>query len=265
MASPNIWHNGLTGSSADPVIASGCSYLSGSVIWLDSVNGADANAGTERELPKKTFAAAYAVAAAGSVIVIEAGSAFSWGVAQALALSDLTVLGLGSGVTSPRFTCTAAVDLFQVGAAGVKFQNLYFSASTAAATSRVNVAVAGAEFEARDCYFECGASDTGAAILVSGAAGSGRVDGCTFIATAARPAIGLSIAAAADDWKVVNTVFDGGSFGWTDYAFKVSAAATGIRAEHVTMVNHSDLGFTVAGTSYKLFDVNCTGRVVIAA
>lgn len=264
MASPNSWPNGLAGSGFGLATVKG-NYFSGSVYWVDTVSGANANAGTERELPKQTLLSAYTAAAAGDIIVIEAGSAESLTVSQALAKADLTIIGLGSGVTRPRYTAAGVIDMFSITAAGVRIYNLYCPASTAVATSRIKTAAA--ETEINNCYFECGASDTAVAVSVAASGNNCRLINNTWAVTASRPAIGLSVSGAVTDLYVKNASFDGGSYGWTDYAFKISAAATRTIVDTLTLSNRSDFGITITGTSYKIFgvDLSGSGRVVIAA
>lgn len=263
MASPTIYPNGL--NLAGTVFAdgpatlqlSGATYLSGSVQWLDTIGGNNANAGTLPELPVATLAQAVTNSAANGVIIIGAGSAESLSGSQALSLANLSIFGCGTGSSRPRYTCTGAVVMFNVSGNGTWIENIYFPASTAAATSRIDL---GAPYcMVKDCYFECGANDTNRAVRIP-AAGSGvRVDSCSFVVTASRPAIGLEISGASANMFVEGCTFDGGSYGWSDYAFKVSAAATGIRERGNTFINRSDLGHTVTATTYQIYGNNAGG------
>lgn len=262
MASPYNYPNGIDGTGPTIADLTGV-YLSGQLIYLDTVLGNNANTGYEPELPVATLAQAYTNAAAGDVIVIAAGSAESLSGVQTLGKAGVRVVGLGTGSTRPRYTCTGAVVMFDVTAAGVKIENLYFPASTAAATARISTAAA--QTEIKDCYFECGASDTNRAVRVAASGNNARVEGCSFVTVASRPAIGLEVSGAVTDTALKNLTFDGGSFGWTDYALKISAAATRIELNTVALNNRSDFGITVTATSYQLFGLTGSGRVVITA
>lgn len=264
MASPVSWPNGLAGTGPSLATVLG-DYFSGAVYWLDTNLGNNSNAGTERELPVKTLAQAYTNASAGDIIVIEAGSYESISSSQTLGKAGLMIIGLGTGASRPRYTASGTVDMFSITAAATKIFNLYFPASTAVATSRVTTAAA--ETEVNGCYFECGASDTVASMVVASGGNGCRVINSPFVTTAARPAIGLSVTGAVTDLYVENGVFDGGSYGWTDYAMKVSAAATRMFVNGITLNNRADLGVTITGTSYKIFGVapSGSGRVVITA
>lgn len=259
MASPNIFQAGL--NLAGTVFANGpttlqldgATYLSGLVQWLDTINGNDANAGSLPELPVKTLAQAVTNSAANGVIVIGAGSSESLSSSQALSVAGLSIFGCGTGSSRPRYTCTGTVDMWSVGATGVWIEGIYFPASTAVATSRIKAN--NDSLTVKDCYFECGANDTTRALSFSG--GNACVaDGCSFVVTASRPAIGLQVVNSITDATIVDCVFDGGSYGWTDYALKVANGATRVRIINPTMTNHSRIGFTVTGSSYQLFGVD---------
>jgi hypothetical protein len=262
MASPNIYSSGL--NLAGTVFANGpttlqfdgATYLSGAVQWLDTIGGLDTNAGSLPELPVKTLAQAVTNSAANGVIVIGAGSSESLGSSQALSLAGLSVFGCGTGSSRPRYTCTGTVDMWSVGAAGVWIENIYFPASTAVATSRIKAN--NDSLVVKDCYFECGANDTNRALSFSGG-NSCRADGCSFVVTASRPAVGLEVINSVTDTTIVDCVFDGGSYGWTSYALKVSNSATRVRIINPTMTNRSDIGFTITGSSYQLYGVETGG------
>lgn len=264
MASPNSYPNGLAGTG--PSLATYTNdYFSGVVYWLDTVNGNDSNAGTDRELPVKTLAQAYTNASAGDTIVIEAGSSESLSGSQTLGKAFLSVIGLGTGSSRPRYTAAGTIDMFSITGAATRIHNLYFPASTAVATSRIKTAAA--ETEIDSCYFECGASDTACAVLVATGGNSCRIVDASCVVTASRPAVGVSVTGAVTDLRIKGLTLDGGSYGWTDYALKVSAAATRMFITNVTLNNRSDIGVTATATSYKIFGVNAsgTGRVVITA
>lgn len=269
MASPLILGGGLnlTGTvfSGGPSLAQlAPSYFSGAIQWLDTINGSNANAGTEPELPVKTLAQAHTNSAANGLIIIGAGSQETLAGSQAFNLAGIHVIGCGSGSTRPRYTCSGTVDMFAASVAGVRFRNIYFPASTAAATSRVNFTAASGEL--RDCYFECGASDTGTAAIVGANAHNTRVRGTTFLSTASRPASGLLISGDDTDCRVEDTIFDGGTYGWTTAAFKVTGAALRLGIENVALLRRSDYS-SVTGDTYQIFGLtnDGTNRLSIAA
>lgn len=262
MASPNTYAGGLnlTGTVFDggpTAFELGPANLSGLVQFLDTISGNDASSGSIAELPVATLSQAVTNSAANGVIVIGAGSALSISSSQVINLAGLSVWGCGAGSTRPRLTCTGTVDMLSLTAAGIRIRNLYFPQSTAAATSRI--AFTSTNGEVRDCYFECGASDTNRAVRIHTGANSCRVFDSSFVVTASRPAIGLEISAAVTDTTLERLVFDGGSYGWSDYALKVSAAATRVCGEDISMLRRSRYGHTVTATSYQLFGVTEDG------
>lgn len=273
MASPNIYQGGLLKSGT--VFASGPAtltgglptYFSGAIQWLCSAatGASDANAGNLPELPVATLAQAVTNSAANGIIVIGAGHTESLSGSQSLALANLSIFGCGTGSSRPRFTCTGAVDMLAVSAAGVWIEGLYFPASTVAPTDRIGLAAA--DCTVKDCYFECGASDTNRAVRVHTGANHATIDGCSFVTTASRPASGVAVTAAVTDPVIKDCVFDGGSYGWSTYALIVSAAATRIRILGGTFTNHSDIGVTVTATSYEIFgvDMDGTSNVLLTA
>lgn len=269
MASPNTYPGGL--NLAGTVFSDGPAtlqlggrvYLSGLVQWVDTISGSNANAGNKPELPVATLAQAITNSAANGVIVVGAGSAETLSGSQTLgANTGLSIFGCGTGSSRPRYTCSGAVAMLNLQAAGAWVEGFYFPASTAAATSRITVGADQATI--KDCYFECGASDTNRAVLVTGIC---RIEGCSFVVTASRPAIGIEVSVATSDVNVVDCVFDGGSYGWSDYSFKVSGAATRVRSFGNTFSNQSDYGHTITGTSYQAYglEIGGTGNVQLTA
>ncbi len=262
MASPRIYPNGL--NLAGTVFQDGPAtlqldggvYFSGEPQWVSSTTGNNANAGDLPELPVASIAQAVTNSAANGIIIIGANHVEALSGSQTLALQNLSIFGCGLGSSRPRFTCTGAVDMFAVGAAGVWIEGLYFPASTDVATDRIGLAAA--DCTVKDCYFECGASDTNRALRVHTGANHSTVDGCSFVTTALRPARGIEVSAAVSDPTILNCTFDGGSYGWSTYALHVSAAATRIRIINPVLSNRSDIGI-VAGASYELFGVQVGG------
>jgi hypothetical protein len=276
MASPNIYPAGL--NLAGTVFAGGPSvaqlypsYISGLVQWVDTISGNNSNAGSEPELPVATLAQAFTNSAANGMIVIGAGSHETVTSQITSSLAGVTVWGCGSGSSRPRYTSnTSGSPMISVSGAGLRFRNLYFPASASVDGARLTFT--GINCKVRDCYLEFGASDTtaGGAGIAVGAGSSGlSVEGTYFVVTASRPSVAFSSAAASiTDVALRDCVFDGGSYGWTDYAFKVlTNAVSRLYLENVSFLHRSDLGISITGCTYQMFGVtnDGTSRVVIAA
>lgn len=272
MASPNDYPNGL--NLAGTVFANGPAtlqlggrvYLSGLVQWVDTIDGDNANAGNKPELPVATLAQAVTNSAANGVIVIGAGSSESLGAAQTLNLAGLSIFGCGTGSSRPRYTVTGGtIELFDVTGAGTWIEGIYFPASTGTATARIDLGAINCTV--RDCYFECGPSDATYSLNMNTGSSGSRVSGCSFVSVAERPAIGLSVSGIITDAVIEDCTFDGGSYGWSDYALKVTAAATRVRALNNTFTNLSDYAHSVTATTYQIYglEVGGTGNVLLTA
>lgn len=263
MASPNLYANGAGGITGDtlatrkPVWKTNAGYF----WYVLSTTGVDAASprGRERERPLATLAQAVTNASAGDTIVALENHAESLAVSQSLAKAGLQIVGEGSGSTRPRFTCTFAIRMFDISAVGVQIRNLYFPASTAAATSRIRSSSTSTRIQ--DCYFECGASDTNRALEFTTGAGAATVRGTSFVSTAtsvtAQPAIGLEVVNAMSDLWLEDVTFDGGTAGWSDYAFKGTAALTRVFADNVHQLNNADV-FMATGTTIGTWVVGST-------
>lgn len=265
MASPNAYPNAFATGGADIASLVG-NWLSGSVLWVDSATGNDANAGTEPELPKATWVNAYAAASAGDLILCASGHSEVVSVAQTLALAGVTTIGLGVGSQRARFTSAVAGVMATVTGAYTRFYSCMFPASTAATTARFafSTGEAGTLF---GCYFEMGANDTVNGITI--ADNDITIESCDLVVTASRPARGIQITGAVTGTRIKDVLLDGGSFGWSSRAFDVTASATRINCENVRLANRSDFYISNTGTSYQLMGVrpidNSGSRIVLAS
>lgn len=255
MASIRSYKNGAGGSTGADLAVLSPTYQSGTYWYVgnQTSGNSDSNAGTERLAPLATTAQAVTNAAAGDTIVFLQNHAEAISSAVTLSKAGLCLVGEGTGAALPRFTCSGAVAMFDVTAAGIIFDSLYFPASTAAATARIRTASSGTVL--KNLQFDCGASDTNRAVSLVTGAGNVRITGTRFTAVAATPAVGLEIVNAVSDVTLDSVTFDGGSFRWTDYALKGSAAVTRLRATRIYQLSGSHI----------LLPTGTTGSVQIAA
>ena len=259
MSAPINFSNGYGGTlgaemaTRSPILATGA-------CWYVSSSGSDAYAGTDRTKPFATLATAYTAASAGDTIILLAGHTQTITVAVTLAKTGLRIRGEGSGTNRPTLSCGAAIAMLDITAAGVWIENIYFPASSAAPTARIRTAAAASRI--RNCYLECGASDTAASIKLVTGAGTCRIEDTTLVSVAtdvtAQPAIGIEIANAASDVDLKSVVFDGGTTGWSDFALKGTAAITRLYGVDVSFLNDSDYSFAT-GTSGELHISNRSG------
>lgn len=222
--------------------ASGLIYFVGNAV----TGASDANSGLDRGKPLLTTPQAYTNASAGDVVVYLEDHVETIGVAVTLAKAGLSLVGEGSGDSVPRLTCSGAVAMFDITAAGVLLDNILFPASTAAATARVRVGAAGAILNA--LQFECGASDTNRALSFVTGASDARLTSSTFTSVAATPAVGIEIVNALAGLTMDQITFDGGAFEWSASAFKGTAAVTRLRATNMFLFAGSDVTLATGTT-----------------
>lgn len=256
MASPNIYPNGIGGSTGASLATAAPFYGSGDVWYVSSVTGVDASgtAGKDRVKPLATLAQAYTNAAAGDTIVCLENHAETLTSAQTLGKAGLVLLGEGAGSSRPRFTRNADINMFDVTAAGVVCWNIYFPASTTTSTkSRFRTAAVMTEL--RSCYFECGASDTGPAAESVTGASQFFIRDTSFVSTAtavaSQPHSALKVTNALTDLELDTVTFDGGSTGWSNqFALNGAAAVTRLRGLSVDLLHDSDISLVTGTTGF---------------
>lgn len=256
MASPSIYPNGIGGTTGATLATVSPLYASGQVWYVSATTGVDgaSPAGLDRIKPLATLAQAHTNAAAGDFIVCLSGHTQTLTAAQTFDKADIKVLGEGSGSNRPKFTRNGDVNMFDVTAAGVQFHNIYFPASTSAST-KSRLRTAAVSTKVRDCYFECGASDTGpAAETITGASQAVFRD-TTFISTAtlltAQPHSALKVTNAITDLEIDACAFSGGTTGWSNqHAVNIAGAVTRLCAINVDLLLDSDVTIVTGSTGY---------------
>ena len=265
MAAPYIYTSS-GGSVGGDLVTRAPLYLSGRQWYCHYGTGEDAagTRGLERNRPLKTVAQAVTNGAAGDLITFLSGHEETLTAAQTLGKARMRLQSEGEGSTRAKFTCGGTVAMFDITAAGVELDNLYFPASTAVATARVRIATPWTKV--RNCYFECGPSDTAAALRYVTGAGSARVNNCEFvssaIAVASQPSIGIEVVNALTDMELEAVIFNGGTYGWSDFAFKGTAAITGLSAIDISLLGDSDF-YLATGSSYVFHPENYSGSARI--
>lgn len=256
MATRN-YENGIVGSTEGGYADFAADiFVTGSVFWVNSVGGSDANGGTNRNAPKATLAGAISAATAnlGDVIFLESGHTETLGSSLALSKAGIIVVGLGSGSTKPAFTVNANVDGIDFTAARNFVYNLRLPVSTSANTSRMNVGAAGCGIF--DCDFLCGANDL-ETITIPDAGDDVEINGCTFTISAdgADSAIRPESATLVG-LKIFGCSFDGGSFDFDDAAVYSTVAHTEYRYRNNILLNKASILHTAAAKGI------CSGTVM---
>ncbi len=154
------------------------------IYYVDSGNGADGNDGRDPGFPMATIDAAInrCTASQGDVILVQPGHAETLTAQISLDVIGVSIIGLGEGTLRPQLTINAVIDGIDIGAANCRVENIGFAASTAGATSQINVDAANATI--KGVHFEIGASDILGTITVTASGELPTVEECTVVVTA---------------------------------------------------------------------------------
>jgi len=272
VASPNIYSTGIGGSTGSALVTASPLFASGSIWYVSSSTGSDAASprGKERIRPLATLSQAHTNATAGDIIVCLSGHSETLTSGITFNKAGITVIGEGTGSSRPKFTRNFDGVMFDVTAAGVTFESVYFVASGTASTS-ARLRTAGARGVVSTCYFEHGTNDTGPGLeLITGADEFG-IDNTTFISTStsvsSQPESALKVTNAVSDLHMSTVTFDGGSSGWSNpYALNGAGAITRIKALNVDLLKDSDVTFATGTTGYFVTrEKSGSARIVWAA
>lgn len=258
MASIRSYKNGAGGSSGadlavlEPTLQSGNYFYVGNAV----AGASDANAGTERAKPLLTTAQALANAVANDTVVWLANHNEVISTTVVLSKGGMRWVGEGTGSSVPRLTCGGTIAMLDLTAPGQLIDNVYFPASTAVPTARIRVGSTAIRLNA--LQFDCGVSDTTRALSYITGAGTLRLTSSRFVSVAATPAVGLEVINAIADLTMDNVTFEGGSFQWSDYAFKGSAAIARLEVTRLYQLNGSHV-LLPTGTTGTVIPVGVTG------
>jgi hypothetical protein len=260
------WTNGLSSSTGPAYVGYKPAWVSGSVFWVHS-SGSNSNSGLLEEKPKATLAGALDACGTNTAdtIIIKSGHTETVTAEQSFTnRAGLTIVGLGTGENRPRFTVGGAVDFLAIEVTNVRIENIFFPASTAAATARIKVSAAGCVI--KDCYFQCGTQDTSDTVFLVTGADYCRVEGCTFISTGTttnQPARAVFSNDALLGVVVEDCIFDGGSAGWSDHAMlHVGGEAEPLqyfRLLNNTFTGYADMAITTTGGKGTIAGVTQSG------
>ncbi len=268
--------NGFGELTGDSLVTTKPWYTSGTVYYVSSVLGDDANAGTERLQPKKTIGSAESGALSGDIIVL--ASDYDETLTSALELNGgLTIVAAGSDSGQP--TAKLSIDSSSSPAININGANcaviglLFPTNIQPNPAARIDIGsaeFASANFVLRGCRFESTTTDTGAAVDLS-SGDRATIDGCQFVVTGTtgtRPGSGFEITDTSMDGLIIrDTSFDGGTLGYEDGIALKGAASTMsfARFENVSLLNGADATIE-AGSGGRMNFVNTTGsgRVIFS-
>lgn len=240
-------------SGADTFILGGV-VITGAVHWVDSVNGNDANSGTEA-LPLATLAQAIANATAnnGDIIVIKSGHTETLLASVTINKAGLRIFGIGNGTAAPSFIVGAAIDGLNITADDVEINNLYFPAGTTTPnSSRINVDAD--RVIIKNCRFNCGVNDANTITLTANATNFlGRSISMTV--TADGPDAGILVEAAVSGFHLEVCSFNGATPNWDNAAVYSTAALVNYRLESVTLTGAAGIAFTSGSAKGQMGDL----------
>jgi hypothetical protein len=245
----NLYPNGGGGVTGDEVAVNKPVIVgtTGHIWYVSSLTGSDAVSpkGREREKPLATFNQAFTNSVAGDVVIFLENHAET--IAAAIAVNKaLTIVSEGSGSTRAKLTCAVAGNaMLTLSQTGTSLNNIYFPASTAVPTARVSITAAGVVSD--NCYFECGASDTGTTVLY-GAVSSCQLTNAYFLATGNQPGTAVSAPSAMSGFFFENCTLDGGSFGFSGFAFTAAGVLTAVYANEIHQLNNADVSLAATWT-----------------
>lgn len=245
----NLYPNGGGGTTGDEVAVNKPVILgtTGHIWYVSSLTGFDAVSprGREREKPLATFSQAFTNAAAGDVIIFLENHAET--IAANIAVNKaLTIVSEGTGSSRAKLTCNVfGAAMLTLSAVGTSLNNIYFPASLVAPTARVSVTANGVVSD--NCYFECGAADT-SSTYTFGAVNSCQLTNAYFLATASQPAAAVTMPSATSGMFIENVTLDGGSFGFSSFAFLAAGVCTAIYANEIHQLNNADVSLAATWT-----------------
>lgn len=224
----------------------------GSVFWVDSVTGNDANAGTNRNSPKGTIASANTAATANNGDMIICLSTHAESIASSVALkAGVRLFGMGTGSNKTSVTISGNVDAFNMSNARAEIHNVRFPAGSAAHTAAVNFAANGCRVTNCDFLLSTYDLDT---ITVPAAGLDCEINGCTFTITGDGPDRAISVeSASALGLKVIGCTFDGGDYDFDDAAVYSAVAHTEFLYRDNVLTNKASIIHTAAAKG------QCTG------
>lgn len=164
----------------------------------------------------------------------------------AVDVAGVTILGVGVGQKRPKVLFTTAVGAsFDVSAAGVRVENLYFECGIDDQTAMVNVTAADVTFSRCEFNISPSSSYDGEIGLLASAAGDRlTVEGCVFTQTG-NTAVAAAISFGAADGTVIrNNIIQG--YHGTAGSIINSAAAVNLTIDGNVIVNRSADGNNTA-------------------
>lgn len=242
MSNLRIWGNGLGPATGERLVIEKPLLLTDIALFVDFASGNDANAGNY-QAPFKTLAAAVTASADEGTIVLLPTHDETIASPIAIAKADLTIVGSGLSGGIPtsvlRNGCGGASAMLTFSLAANQVIGVRFGEATVASTGRT-VAVSGARFKMRGCYFEQGNLDRGYGIATTSAVAGFTVEETQFVSTATllatRPIAAISTLNATTFISFDGVTVDGGTVGYSAGGITIGSGAVPLRAERMSLL-----------------------------
>jgi len=257
--SVQFYPNGIGGTApGDSLDLARPLQTTGNVWYVSSLIGTDAggSAGQNREKPLATVAQAITNASDEDIIVFLAGHTQTLTATQVVA-KTITFIGEGTTAGKPAVSFTlnlgGGTNLFNATARGVEFRNIYFPPNAQNNTgSRIGFTNTAPDGLIRGCYFECGATDLGPAVILSG--DRPRIESSIFISvatsTALQPFAAVYSNATIDGVTLKDVVVNAGVVGFSNFSAIdfASGTLTRLRIEGLNLLLGADAKLGAAAT-----------------
>lgn len=249
----NLLIDGIGGSVGDRLVTERPLYMSGNVWYVNFATGTDAAspAGKERLKPLKTLSQANTNASDGDTIVFLSGHAEVLSGAITLT-KELILVGEGNVSGVPQCTFqnnSAASSSLILSGNNIHLRNLRFLPNQQGNTGPV-VQLEQTGGTLIGCRLESGDNNTGPVVRCR--ANFCRFENCTFVnvAVATAPATALTDATSASYMTIRDTVFDGGTIGYTNglAADLSTVAQPSVRFEGITLMRGADMALHASTT-----------------
>lgn len=254
--------NGIGQSAGDSLATVSPLEVNGNVWYVNANHSyaldAASPAGRSELRPLQTLSQAQASASNGDIIVLMDGHTETYtGVFTITKNVCIVGGGSSSGVPTVTFTNNSAAGvMFSFTGSGLQeLRNVKIAVNAQTnAQARLSNANTGV-LRLAGCYFQCGATDTGPALLNTTNGVNIHLKNCTFVSTAtnagSRPESAFKVSAAMTTLLMDGVVFDNGTVGFSNtYALSIGAAVTALAAENMSFLRGADASIFETAVGY---------------
>lgn len=266
----NIEPNGKGIRVIGQVAADNLVATRGNTYYVDSTNGSDSYSGRTPDAPLATLDAAInkCTANQGDIIYLLPGhtEALTGATDVVCDTAGITIVGIGSGSLTPKFTFGAAAAAIPVSAANVTFQNVVFEANFADVVNAFDLTTA-KYFTLQDCKFQDNAAAKNFLSIVdthttNNAADGLKITGCSWITPDTETLSWIDVDADLDS-LVFEDNYSNLGVNSNDYP-SVAIVATGKDLTNVQIRNNVLIRLNDANPLIATFDTTTANTGVVA-